>query len=156
MPDLKPIEIDFEIHRMIESERKGFDEPPYLALRRLLGLAAVNHTPAATDTRPNSSNGTPWVEGKVALPHGTQVRMEYDRGRQVYEGEISNGKWVVDGRTFDSPSGAASALAVTKRGKPTSLNGWLYWKVCRPGQDMEWVPLKSLQPEVVPASLKNF
>ena len=83
------------------------------------------------------------------------MRMEYDRGKQVYEGKIVDGKWVVDGRTFDSPSGAASALARTKKGNPTRLNGWLYWKFKRPGET-EWKLLTDLQPKLKPLSLSEL
>jgi hypothetical protein len=41
--------------------------------------------------------------------------MSYN-GRQ-YAGEIVDGKWVIEGKTFDSPSGAASGVALTKSGK---------------------------------------
>jgi hypothetical protein len=51
----------------------------------------------------------------VSLVHGTRFRMSYN-GRQ-YAGEIVDGKWVIEGKTFDSPSGAASGVALTKSGK---------------------------------------
>ena len=35
---MEKIEIDWDIHKLIEAERKGFDEPQYVALRRLLKL----------------------------------------------------------------------------------------------------------------------
>jgi hypothetical protein len=63
---------------------------------------------------------------------------------------------LVDGRAFDSPSGAASSLAITKSGKTTSLNGWLYWKVRRIGKDADWVPLKELQPKLEAYELSDF
>lgn len=153
MPQLRSIEIDFDIHRLIEGERKGFDEPPYLALRRLLGLPPPTSVEPVQSSQENA--GSPWTDGRLSLDHGTLIRMEYDRGRQVYEGKILDGNWVVAGRTFDSPSGAASELAVTKRGESTKLNGWLYWKVKR-ATDKEWVPLRSLRPKVEPLPLSYF
>ena len=142
MPQLRTIEIDFDIHKLIEVERKSFDEPPHLALRRLLGLPPVANEPPLSALEMPS--GRPWVQDGVEIPHGSSVRMEYDRGKQGYEGKIINGKWVVDGRTFDSPSGAASELAVTKKGKATKLNGWLYWWVKLPGET-EWKSLRNLR-----------
>ena len=70
------------------------------------------------------------------------IRMTYNG--QVYEGKISDGMWVVGDREFDSPSGAASGIAITKKGKSTRLDGWIYWEVRQPGED-NWVPLDSLR-----------
>lgn len=142
MSQFRTIEIDFDIHKMIEAERRNFDEPPYVALRRLLRLAPIQKvlTPTVSET----GSETSWKEDGVELPHGSLVRMEYNRGKQIYDGTISNGKWIVDGRVFDSPSGAASELAVTKKGKSTKLNGWLYWKVKLPGAT-EWKSLRLLR-----------
>jgi hypothetical protein len=69
--------------------------------------------------------------------------MRYN-GRQ-YEGEIVDGKWVIEGKTFDSPSGAASGIAITKRGKTTRLDGWIYWEIQAAG-DTGWTPIKALRP----------
>lgn len=124
---LQTIEIDFDIHKMIEAERHGFDEPRYLALRRLLKLP----TPKAVNKEiPNNSvgDGIPFVEDGVSIPHGSLAMMNYQRGQQLYEGKFLNGKLVVNGQEFSSLSAAANACAVTKDGGKTKLNGWLYWK----------------------------
>lgn len=111
------IDIDADIYKLIEAERHGFDEPSYVALRRLLKL-------------PEVSEGTrPWSDEGVVIPHGSRARMEYARGSQVYEGRFLDGKLVVNGQEFGSLSAAANAVAVTKSGEKTSLNGWFYWKV---------------------------
>ncbi|MDD2704535.1 MAG: hypothetical protein PHU07_04260 [Acidocella sp.] len=141
MHQLQKIDIDWDIHRLIEAERQGFDEPPFLALRRLLKLPPITTTEASDqDDTPEMlkaksvRKGLPWVEDGVIVPHGSFARMEYDRGRQVYEGQFLNGRLVVDGESFDTLSAAASALAVTKNGKKTRLNGWEYWQVRIPGE----------------------
>lgn len=64
----------------------------------------------------NVGPGAPWVQDGVEVPHGSLARMEYQRGAQVYEGRFLNGKLVVNGRSFESLSTAASALAVTADG----------------------------------------
>jgi hypothetical protein len=142
MPQLRSIEIDFDIHKLIEAERKSFDEPPYVALRRLLGLppSPTEMALATLDVPPSP----PFREDGVEVPHGSRARMEYDRGKQLFEGRFLNGKLVVDGRTFDSLSGAASELAITRKGTRTKLNGWLYWSVQLPGQT-EWMPMKDVR-----------
>lgn len=139
---LSMIEIDFEIHKLIEAERHGFDEPPYLALRRLLNLPEPKREAAPAE--PQSTTGRPWREGPVELPHGTLARMEYDRGRQVYEGQFLDGELVVGGQSFPSLSAAAAALAQTRKGQNTQLNGWLYWQAKLPGES-RWRKLDDLR-----------
>lgn len=127
------IEIDFDIHRLIEGERRGFSEKPYLALRRLLNLPELEHEKA--DESPKMGTGRDWVEDGVVIPHGTLARMEYGRGSQRYEGKFIDGYLVVNGLRFTSLSAAASTLAKTKTGSSPSLNGWNYWEVQKPGAD---------------------
>lgn len=141
MQQLQKIEIDWDIHKLIEAERGSFSEPPYVALRRLLKLPPPQ---PSNDNPPPRSSGIPWSDGGVTVPHGSLARMEYGRGSQVYEGEFLNGRLVVDGQSFDSLSAAANALAVTKEGEKPSLNGWLYWKAKFPG-DTEWRSLNDMR-----------
>ncbi|HLP70367.1 MAG TPA: hypothetical protein VK181_22905 [Rhizobium sp.] len=138
---LQKIDIDWDIHRVIEAERRGFEEPPYVALRRLLNLPPP-HT-ADTSSKPD---GLPWYEDGVSVPHGSLARMRYQRGRQVFEGKFFDGRLVVGGKSFDSLSAAANALAETKRGSKTQLNGWNYWEVRFPGEQA-WRSLKKMRDE---------
>jgi hypothetical protein len=141
MPNYRTIEIDFDVHRCIENERQGFDEPPNNALRRLLKLPEL--APAApTDIQPQAPRHRGWVGESVILPHGTELRMSYNE--QTFRGHVSDGRWVIEGRQFDSPSGAASGVALTHQGGKTKLNGWSYWEVKRPGDD-GWVHIQSLR-----------
>src|SRR5689334_2077993 len=123
---LRAMEIDFDIHKLVEAERRSFDEPPYMALRRLLKLPE----PPRASTPPA---GRGWQAEGVSLPHGTKLRMTYGRPKRTYTGTIQNAEWHVEGRVFDSPSGAASGVAVTSRGDKTRLNGWELWEVQLPG-----------------------
>jgi len=136
---LQSIEVDWDIYKMIQTERRSFDEPDYVALRRLLKLPAPKASPA-----PDAEPGVPWVEDGVEVPHGSLARMEYLRGSQVYEGRFLSGKLVVHGKSFGSLSAAASALAVTRDGSKPSLNGWLYWKAKFPG-DTVWRSLGAMR-----------
>jgi hypothetical protein len=137
---LTTIEIDFDVYKLIEAERQSFDEPRIAALRRLLKLPAKQ---AAEPLNDGISAGRSWSGEGVTLVHGTRLRMRYN-GRQ-YEGEIVDGKWVIEGKTFDSPSGAASGIAITKSGNTTRLDGWIYWEVQAPS-DTGWTPIKTLRP----------
>src|SRR5262245_1852146 len=107
---LRSIDVDWDIHRLIETERKGFDEPPYLALRRLLKLpppTAEPEQPKATNG--GSSTGVPWRDEGVEVPHGSLAHMDYLHGRQSYEGQFLNGRLVINGQSFQSLSAAANA-----------------------------------------------
>ena len=139
---LQKIEIDFDIHKLIESERQGFEEPPYVALRRLLNLPELNI--GSDNARESIGEGAPFVEDGITIPHGSLARMEYQRGKQVFEGRFLNGNLVVNGQSFSALSAAASALAVTKKGNKTSLNGWLYWKAKFPNE-IKWRPLDQMR-----------
>ncbi|MDB9801681.1 hypothetical protein OAC01_01820 [bacterium] len=141
MPSLRTIEIDFDIFKLIQNERKGFDEPDYLALRRLLRLQEINIKDAP------KLQGRPFIEDGVSIPEGSLARMEYQRSQQIYEGVFKGGQLVVNGKGYSALSAAASDLAVTKKGKKTSLNGWIYWQVKRP-EDSDWVLMDNLRPKM--------
>lgn len=128
------IEIDFDIHKLIEGERRSFSEKPMFALRRLLGLPELECALEDVDQM-DAGAGRDWVEDGVVIPHGTKARMEYGRGSQRYEGQFLDGHLVVNGMPFSSLSAAASAVAKTKSGASPSLNGWNYWEVQKPGSD---------------------
>lgn len=148
MEKFRTIEIDFDVHKLIETERYSFDERPNDVLRRLLKIpnAATRSVsgqigrPAGISTR--TISGKQWSDEGAVLPHGTLLRMTYS-GRD-YEGQVVNGKWVINGQSFDSPSGAASGIAITRKGTKTKLDGWNYWYVKRP-DDAGWVALSSLR-----------
>lgn len=150
---LRQIEIDFDIHKMIEMERRDFDEPPNAALRRLLRLP--DHPTEKADTTESLLDvaalkaGRPFVEGGVSVPHGSKARMTYQRGQQVYEGQFLDGKLVVNGVQYSALSPAAKALAITKNGtSPKELNGWLYWEVKFPGE-IAWRKMDDLRKQFV-------
>ncbi len=153
MPNFATIEIDFEVYKLIEAERRSFDEPRNEALRRLLRLTpSTDYLAPATD---DPSGTRSWSGDGVTLQHGTKARMRYN-GR-THEGEIIDGKWVIEGRAFASPSGAASGVALTKNGERTRLDGWIYWEAKRPG-DTEWTPIRVLRPDYARAQevLRTF
>ncbi|WP_143079779.1 hypothetical protein [Bosea lupini] len=132
---MRTIEIDFDVHRKIETERKSFDDTPNDVLRRLLNIDQQI-------VLPKGSTGRGWSGKGVSLPHGTQVSMSYN-GKH-YVGLIDNGSWLVENIRFDSPSGAASGVAITKSGRKTRLDGWVLWQVKRPG-DAEFQSLSELK-----------
>jgi hypothetical protein len=110
------------------------------ALRRLLGLGE-NPERTAVPAVP-SPLGRSWTDEGVTLPHDTLVKMKY--GRRTHEGQIVDGQWFVEGKVYDSPSGAAVGIARTSKGAPTHLNGWRYWYVKRP-EDLTWISIEVLR-----------
>jgi hypothetical protein len=142
MPHLREIEVDWDIFKMIETERRSFDEPHYIALRRILKLPELDSAMTSVPAQ-----GAPWREDGVEVPHGSAARMEYQRGSQVYEGSFLNGRLVVSGKAYDTLSAAASDLAKTKSGSKTSLNGWLYWKAKFPGEEY-WRSLEEMRKSI--------
>ena len=143
MTQMRTIEIDFDVHKCIENERHSFEEHPNLALRRLLKLPPPQNG-ALSSSNSNLNGARAWTEDGVNLSHGTPIRMLYDRKRQIHEGRIDDGKLAIAGFKFDSLSGAASELAVTKKGKKTRLNGWLYFEFFD-AKAKKWVPLMGLR-----------
>lgn len=143
MSDFRTIQIDFDVHKRIELERRGFDESDNDVLRRLLAIGDPVH---ATLTAPQvPADGRAWSAKGVTLPHGTALRMEYN-GR-VHVGEVRDGQWVVEGKGFSSPSGAAGGVATTKSGKRANLDGWEYWQV-KPPASPTWISILELRRRV--------
>jgi hypothetical protein len=141
---LVPMEVDFDIHKKVEGERRSFDEPQFLALRRLLGLPEIDLSEISAS--PVISTGKAWKDGHVEVPHGAEARMTYGRGKQTFEGRFLDGKLVVGDKSFGTLSEAASGLAVTKYGDHPSLNGWNYWEVRFPGE-ATWRSMSTLRQE---------
>lgn len=134
---MRLIEVDFDVHRLIEMERRGFEDSENEVLRRLLKLG-----PPAQPKQPQDKALRGWTKGGLTLPHGTELRMEYNG--LLHLGRIVDGAWEVEGHRETSPSGAASAVARTRDGAPVNINGKSYWQVRRPGE-ADWTPYASLK-----------
>jgi hypothetical protein len=141
MAQFRNIEIDSEVHQLIENERRGCNESPNDALRWLLKIGEPKFAPER-DAPASVPTKRSWSDKGVVLPHGTAIRMEYMG--HIYQGYILDGEWVIGDQKFDSPSGAASGVAVTKKGKPMRLGGWKHWHVKLPGET-DWALLDDLR-----------
>lgn len=139
MSSMRTVDIDFDVHQKIELARTSFEETPNDVLRRLLGIGAK--APSVKTATPESE-GRAWSGKGVTLPHGTELRMEYNG--KVYTGRIEQGDWLVEGVRAKSPSDAACSVATTKDGGRPSLNGWMYWHFKRPG-DRTWKPISGMR-----------
>jgi hypothetical protein len=144
---LRPIDIDLDVHRYIEQRRSSFAQAPNDILRELFGLshpgAASNSGHGTAAPAPTPAVTGDWSWKGVTLPAGTELRMTYN-GR-THTGVVSGGTWQIGGATYSSPSSAADALARSRDGKRVSLNGWTLWEVLKPGA-RKWVLLDELRP----------
>ena len=134
--DTRTIEIDFEVHKRIELERTSFSETPNAVLRRLLKIGGTLPVTVKAEA-PTPVQGRPWV-GKgqstgLVLPHGTDLAIDYNGQR--FTGQVVQGRLIVEGQSFSSPSGAAVALCRTKDGRKTHLNGKSICQVRFPGEE---------------------
>jgi len=142
---LRPIDIDIEVHRHIEQHRISFAQTPNDILRELFGLSS-GANPSAGKTGESASEppvSGDWSWKGVTLPAGTELRMTYN-GR-THTGQVSGGAWQIAGATYTSPSSAADALARSRDGKRVSLNGWILWEARKPGA-RQWVRLDDMRP----------
>jgi hypothetical protein len=138
---MRSIEIDFDVHKRIEAERRDFSDTDNAVLRRLLGLEEPLNGSSPPPPICVSRIGA-WSSDGVVLAPGARLRMTYN-GRR-HEGVIEDGVWLVEGRRFSSPSGAARGVALTKRGKHPHLDGWNYWEV-KPPEAAGWISLAQLR-----------
>lgn len=144
MGQLRSIEIDFDVHKCIEVARTSFAETPNQVLRRLLQIDTdgASKPPSGRSSNGGSRGARAWSGKGVTLPHGTELRMEYN-GRN-FSGVIDDGRWSIEGKFFSSPSAAASGVAITRAGQHPSLDGWIYWQVKLPGEH-RWVGMAELR-----------
>jgi hypothetical protein len=138
---LRPIEIDVDVFRFLESRRTSFAQTHNDILREVAGLPTVKlaSTNGANSTAIQHSG---WSWKGVALPNGTKLRMSYNG--QTHAGEIMQGAWHVGGAIYRTPSAAAGGVARSKKGAPVSLDGWEYWEIQKPDSD-RWVPIDKLR-----------
>jgi hypothetical protein len=127
------IDIDFEVFKALTARRASEAISYNDVVRDLLKLEK-KHT-APPDTLSGSAAGD-WVSKGVRFPAGTDFRAPH-KGR-VFVGRAEGGAMVVNGKSFDSPSAAATSIT----GNP--VNGWTFWECRFPGTSL-WQTLKSLR-----------
>jgi hypothetical protein len=132
MSNFTQIEIDIEVYKAIEVARSSFSETSNELLRKILGLQSAPVVTTQHNTFENLKAQQAWFGQGVELPHGTQLRMDYNGN--IYTAEIIRGRWYVDGVALEekTPSGAAIAAVEAATGKRVSLNGWVNWEAKLP------------------------
>ena len=126
------IDIDFDVYKALTNRRSSEHETYNDVLRVLLGLKSA---PATERPAQPNSNGE-WVTKGVHFPNGTEFRATY-KGC-VYQAQVKDRALHLNGQVFNSPS--AAAISITG----TSVNGWIFWECCFPGQ-ASWRSLKSIK-----------
>ena len=139
---LRPIEVDVDVYRFLESQRTSFTQSHNDILRVIAKLPAVASTSTPPDSPSNAVDHGGWRWKGVALPNGTKLRMSYNG--QTHTGEIVHGAWHVGGAIYRTPSAAAGGVARSKKGEPVSLDGWGYWEIKKPDSD-RWIQIDKLR-----------
>ncbi len=114
-PELTINEIDFDVNSAIKIERTSFAETANEVLHLLLKI--MERQTLNPDMKPMGDFDQPWSGSSVTLPHGTELRMEYNRGQRI--GMIDEVQWLVEGKCFKSLLAAAGGVGLTKDGKYT-------------------------------------
>lgn len=130
--ELKSIKIDLDVYKVIVMKQKHFDESPNDVLRRLLDLPPINEIgePIFEPGRKKEALRRPTK--RLPLPDGLQLHKTY-KGLEVHavtkdqkvivkEVKDADGKVVVEGGTYNSPSAAACKISQSR------ANGWKFWK----------------------------
>jgi hypothetical protein len=136
---LRPIEIDVDVYRFLESRRTSFAETHNDILRSIACLPPANLQSNGASAAGGTSG---WSWKGVSLPNGTKLRMSYNG--QTHTGEIMHGAWHIAGAIYRTPSAAAGGVARSKKGAPVSLDGWEYWEIQKP-DDARWVKISELR-----------
>lgn len=136
----RTIEIDFDVHQAIEAERRGFDEPPNSAVRRLLKLGSpIDSSPPKGRA---SANVDSWTKSEVTLPEGTELQVKY--AEVEARGRVIGGKLNFDGKGFFAPSRAVMTIIEHVRGDTVNVNGWNHVHAKPPGEE-NWTSLAQLR-----------
>jgi len=137
---LRPIEIDVDVYRFLESRRTSFTQSHNDILRAIAELKPITSSPPNAASNGNDHGGWSWKG--VTLPNGTKLRMSYNG--QTHSGEVVQGAWHVGGAIYRTPSAAAGGVARSKKGARVSLDGWGYWEIKKPDSD-RWIPIEKLR-----------
>lgn len=133
----KEIEIDIEVYRWIEANRKSFEETENDILKRISKNVQNEDVFIPINIKENIMNineGLFWKD--VLLKNGLKLRKLF-KGK-IYYAEIKNNQIVFNNKKFHSPSAAAIELT------GTSVNGWIFWEYLNT-KNNEWQLLDNLR-----------
>lgn len=143
------IEIDFEAFKRLTMMRDTEEMSYNDVVRKLLNLNSAKEVLSETAASAHQVESAhqileqrviegpgAWVVKNIVFPSGTEFRASH-KGKTIF-GRVELGALVVDGKRYESPSSAASAI--TK----TSVNGWIFWECKKPGS-ASWQMIKTLR-----------
>lgn len=137
---MRTIQIGLEVHKAIEAERRTLAETENAVLMRL--LLGESNAPKIEVPQQALRTGKAWTKDDVVLPEGTKLKGQYSG--QTVVGEVIDGRWLIAGKSYDSPSMALIHNVRTRDGRRTNINGWNHWLVQRP-QDTVFKSIKVLR-----------
>lgn len=129
--EMLAIEIDINVHKLIEHNRKSFSETPNDILSRLLNLGKGV---TGEDARESRTEGL-FVSGTL-IPNGTKLRKNL-KG-VLHDAEVISGAIIYKAKRYSTPS----AAAITAAGN--SVNGWIFWEY-QDKRTGRWHSLNSLR-----------
>lgn len=131
---------------MIEAKRRGFDDSPNAALRRLLRIGPEVEPGGGFENMaappPLAPPGRRWVWKGVELPDGTELRVQHPRASA--EGRVVDGELNFDGEGYRTPSRAVAEAIRAATGNRSIANGWMHMFAKRPG-DENWRMLNEIR-----------
>jgi hypothetical protein len=125
------IEIDFDVFKELTNRRPVESITYNDVVRELLRLPKTGKT-----EKTQSPIGKPWQVSNTSFPEGSEFTADY-KGKS-YAAIVRDGKLVVNGRRFSTPS--AAAISITGN----SVNGWRFWRCKLPGA-LHFVPIERLR-----------
>lgn len=132
--EMKQINIDLDVYKVIEQERKSFNETHNEILRRKYGFEP------AKEEKSEQQIGGLYVSG-VLLKNGLKLHSNY-KGR-IIEARVENNVIVYNGKSFTSPSAAAGEAT------GNSVNGWQWWLFFNE-ETGKWLTLNRLRRKQTP------
>jgi hypothetical protein len=118
MKAVKTIEIDLDLHKAIEANRRAFEERENDILKRMLAIQMKGDDQSGIESRQDQKREGFYSKG-VFLPKGRVLRGE--RNGISYEAEVTVKGIEWKGKLYPSLSAAASTAT------GTSTNGWIFW-----------------------------
>ncbi|MFZ3059595.1 MAG: DUF2924 domain-containing protein [Candidatus Methanoperedens sp.] len=143
------IDIDNEVWKELQKKAIPFEDTPNSVLRKLLGLEDTNKKNSTMKPDTEISNisepfklptliSTAQVEPPniIGLLEGKRLWKKF-KGKDCFA-DVKNGKFIIDGKAFDSPSSAAMHIT------GTFVNGWMFWKY-NDSNSNRWLPIDKLR-----------
>lgn len=133
------IEIDNEVWKELQKRAIPLVDTPNSVLRKLLELGNVNISQTIDGAKPENYSFAELLTSPNIIDslEGKRIWRKY-KGRDYYA-EVRNGKYIIDDKTFDSPSGAAMYVS-----KGVPINGWTFWRYLN-SINNQWLPISELR-----------